>query len=387
MSHTTFASFRARFPLLARRVYVNSCSQGALSLDVEEANQRFVETWHRDGSPWDAWVAEVERLRDVVAAAIGASPDEVAIAPSASVAVSALASALDFSGPRRKVVVGSFEFPTMGHVWLAQARRGADILWVDGDGARLPVSEYVAAIDDRTLVVPATHVCYRNGYRIDVPALTAACHAHGAYVLLDDYQRTGTAPLDVHALGVDFLVTGALKYLLGAAGIAFLYVRRDLIDRFEPAVTGWFGRVDPFAFRPDVLDWSPTSRRFEAGTPSVPSAYMARAGIELLASLGWEAIDNRIDELTARLLQGLHQGGFACLTPDVRAERGPLTVVHSTDPAALLERLSARGIVASTRGQGLRIALHAYNTEEDVDVVLDALDEERALLVQAPAAV
>ncbi len=131
-------------------------------------------------------------------------------------------------------------------------------------------------------------MCFRNGYRLDVAALAALCRERGAYLMLDDYQRTGTAPLDVHALGVDFLVTGALKYLLGPAGLAFLYVRRDLIERLEPLSTGWFGRVNPFAFSLDPLDWAASARRFETGTPPVPtclrgggrtrSAEHARAG-------------------------------------------------------------------------------------------------------------
>ena len=182
-------------------------------------------------------------------------------------------------------------------------------------------------------------MCFRNGYRLDVAALAALCRERGAYLMLDDYQRTGTAPLDVHALGVDFLVTGALKYLLGPAGIAFLYVRRDLIERLEPLSTGWFGRVDPFAFSLDPLDWAASARRFEAGTPPVPNAYAAAAGLDLLNALGPAAIDAQIRRLTARMIGGARSRGFAVATPDDPEQRGALVVVrcrrrrHARPPA------------------------------------------------------
>src|SRR6185295_3820440 len=228
------------------------------------------------GSPWAHWVGEIERLRARFAASIGADTDEIAVMPSASAGINAVASALDFTGPRAQVVVGDFEFPTMAQIWLAQERRGATIRRATPPAAApdtLPLASYEAAIDERTLIVPATHVCFRNGHRTDIAGLARLAHQRGAYVLLDDYQRTGSGPIDVHALGVDFMVTGCLKYLIAAAGIGFLYVRRDLIERFEPTITGWFGRVNPFAFRIDALDWSATATRFESGTPPVPNAY------------------------------------------------------------------------------------------------------------------
>ena len=301
----TLDAFRARFPILAKRVYVNSCSQGALSLDVEAALAAFTESWHAAGSPWDRWVGEVERLRARFAALIGADPDEIAVMPSASTAIAAVATALSFETSRRKVVLGDFEFPTMAHVWQAQQPRGAEVVWArghpsatvraPGTGGRdetLPIDAYAEHIDHRTLIVPATHVCFRNGYRLDIPALVALCRAHGAYVMLDDYQCTGTAPLDVRGLGVDFMVTGALKYLLGPSGIAFLYVRRGLIDTLTPLATGWFGRIDPFTFSLAPLDWSADARRFEAGTPPIPNAFAAAAGLDLLQSIGLATVDS-----------------------------------------------------------------------------------------------
>ncbi len=386
MPRLQLSEFRARFPVLARRIYVNNCSQGALSTDVAEAIGAFLHSWDEHGSPWDAWVDQVRVLRETFARSIGADADEVAVMPSASAGIDVIASALDFTGERRRVVMGEFEFPTMAQVWLAQERRGAEIGWARARGDELPTQAYGAEVDDRTLLVPATHVCFRNGYRLDVAHLTALCHERGAYVFLDDYQRSGSGALDVHALGVDFMVTGCLKYLLGPSGVAFLYVRRGLIDRLEPTVTGWFGRMNPFEFRIDRLDWAATASRFEAGTPPIPNVYGALAGLRLLERVGYDAVEQQIASLVERFRDGAAAAGYAVATPADPLRRGPLVVVRSVDAQALVGRLAARGIVGSARGNGLRISFHGYNTTQDVDAVLEALEAERDLLERAPAA-
>jgi selenocysteine lyase/cysteine desulfurase len=314
---------------------------------------------------------------------------------SASAGINAVASALEFGGrsssshggsaSRSQVVLGEFEFPTMAQIWLAQQRRGAAIRWVRAEGDRLEVAAYERAIDERTLIVPATHVCFRNGHRTDIAALTEVAHAHGALVFVDDYQRTGSAPIDVHALGVDFLVTGCLKYLIAAAGIAFLYVRRDLIERLQPTLTGWFGRVDPFAFRIDEIDWPAAATRFESGTPPVVNACLAIAALDLLDRIGYATIGEHVARLVERFRSAAEAAGFVVRTPPERERRGPLAVVQCTDAPALVTRLAERGIIASSRGSGLRVSFHAYNDEGDVDAVLAALEAEAALLERREA--
>lgn len=380
MSRLSPDQFRSRFPIFTHRIYVNSCSQGALSTDVEAAVQDWVRSWHEGGSPWELWVQKVEQLRTAFATSIGADRDEIAVVPSASAGINSVASALDFTGPRRKVVMGEFEFPTMAHAWLAQKRRGAVISWARASGDVLPVQAYETVVDEQTLIVPATHVCFRNGHRTDIAALTRLCRARGAYLLLDDYQRTGSAPIDVHELGVDFMVTGCLKYLLAAPGIAFLYVRRGLIDSLEPTITGWFGRVNPFEFRIDALDWPSSATRFESGTPPVPSAYAALGALELLDRVGYETIGQQIERLVERYRSAAEDAGFVVRTPAIPESRGPLVVVQSLDAPQLVSRLATRGIVASCRGNGLRVSFHAYNNEADVDFVVSALRDEAVLL-------
>ena len=352
-------------------------------MDVDAAMRRFLDSWNAEGSSWEAWVGEVERLRATFATLIGADADEVAVLPSASVGINAIASSMAFDGLRSRVVMGKFEFPTMAQVWLAQRPRGAEVTWVDAVNGMLPTESYARTVDERTLIVPATHVCFRNGHKTDIAALAALCRHHGAYLFLDDYQCTGTGPIDVRALGVDLMVTGTVKYLLGPSGVAFLYVRRELVERLVPTMTGWFGRVNPFAFSIDRLDWSPSARRFESGTPMIPNVYGAQAGIELLDAVGLKTIERTVAELTAGLIAWASNAGVTVATPTDPTRRGPLVVLRSVDAPALVSRLAARGIIASCRDDGVRISFHGYNTQEDLDSVTAALEAESRMLRRA----
>ena len=274
-------ALRSRFPILSRKIYLNSCSQGALCDAVEDGFREYLASWHEHGSPWDIWVERYEAARVQFAQFIGATADEVAILPYASAGMNAVASALNF-GERNKVVMGEFEFPTMGHVWLAQRRRGAQVEFVSAVGNSIPTEHYARAIDRKTLIVPVTGVCFMNGYRSRVSEIVPLAHAGGALVMLDDYQDCGTRPVNVKETGVDFYVTGTLKYLLGPPGLALLYVRRELIENLQPTISGWFAQRNPFAFDVKTLDLSPSARRFEAGSPMVPNVYGAMRGIGLL---------------------------------------------------------------------------------------------------------
>ncbi len=162
---TELEAVRSRFPIFRNKIYLNSCSQGALSDAVEASLHEHIRTWHEDGSPWDKWMDHYEAARAAFARFINAKPEEVAILSCASAGISAIASALDFNGPRRKVVMGEFEFPTMGQIWLAQQSRGAEIRFIRAEGGRIPASSYANEIDEQTLIVPVTGVCFMNGAR------------------------------------------------------------------------------------------------------------------------------------------------------------------------------------------------------------------------------
>jgi selenocysteine lyase/cysteine desulfurase len=372
---------RHRFPVFERRVYINSCSQGALSDSVRAAYDRYLADWDEHGAPWEYWVGQLEAVRGSLARLVNADEDEVAVTTSVSAGVSALASGLRFGDGRDKVVVSDFEFPTIGQIWHAQERRGVRVEHVpaEADGT-IPLERFEAAIDEQTTLVAVTSVCFRNGGRLDVEAITRLAHERGALVLVDAYQAVGSMPIDVRAIGCDFLAAGVLKYLLGSAGLGFLYCRRELVQGIEPTATGWFADRDIFEM--DIHDYSPapTARRFEAGTPPIPPIYAGIAGIELMQEIGIAETEAHVRELNAILHDGLDELGARAVTPRAREQSGALVCVASTDVNALVAALAAEGIVTSSRDDNLRISAHCYNTAEDVRAVLDVLAANRQLL-------
>jgi selenocysteine lyase/cysteine desulfurase len=375
------ARVRHRFPVFEQRVYINSCSQGALSDSVRDAYGQYLDDWDEHGAPWEYWVGRLEAVREAVASLVNADKDEIAVTTSVSAGVSALASGLRFDEGRDTVVVSNFEFPTIGQIWHAQERRGVRVVHVpaEGDGT-IPLERFSEAIDERTALVATTHVCFRNGGRLDVEGIARIAHERGALVLVDAYQTVGSLSVDVRALGCDFLAAGVLKYLLGSAGLGFLYCRRELVETIEPTATGWFADRDIFEM--DIHDYSPapTARRFEAGTPPVPSTYAAIAGIELMQEIGIPETEAHVRELNALLRDGLDELGATVVTPAEPERSGALLCVRSTNVNALVAALAEEGIVTSSRDDNLRISAHCYNTAEDVEAVLTALTTNRSLL-------
>jgi selenocysteine lyase/cysteine desulfurase len=371
---------RHRFPIFRKRLYINSCSQGALSDSVRDAYSRYLEDWDERGAPWDYWVEKTEDARGAFARLVNADTEEVAVTTSLSAGVSAIATGLRYAR-RSKIVTTDWEFPTVGQIWHAQELRGARVVHVTdaGDGT-IPLERFEAAIDEETAVVSITHVCYRNGAMIDVEKVTRLAHERGALVLLDAYQSAGSLPLDVRALDVDFLAAGVLKYLLGSAGLAFLYAKRDVVERIWPTATGWFADRDVFEM--DHRDYSPAAdaRRFQSGTPPVPAIYAGIAGMELMEEIGIEETRDHVRELNSLLIDGLDDLRATLATPRRPKHRGALTCVRSKDAEALVAALGREGIVTSSRDGNLRISAHCYNSADDVLELLAALKRHHKLL-------
>jgi len=378
LDDNSILAIRSQFPVFERKVYLNSCSQGALSRRVEAAFGEYLQVWHEQGSPWDAWIEKYEEARWVFASFIGADPEEVALVASASAGVNSIASALGMRD-RRKVVLGEFEFPTMGHIWLSQASRGAQITFIDAENEQLTVEAYERVIDDRTLIVPLTHVCFRNGFRLPVKEIVRIAHDRGSLALLDDYQDCGSRPVNVKAMDLDFYVSGTLKYLLGPPGLAFLYVKKSLALSLVPSITGWFGQANPFAFNVKLLEPAPDARRFQAGTPGIPSVYGASEGVRLLQEIGPHNVASQVGTLAKALLQGAAELGIRSKTPADSV--GPLVVLQAKDSDALVKIFAESGIVVSNRRDGLRISFHVYNTLDDVRALLGLLEKNIGLLV------
>ena len=374
--------FRERFPVFDRLIFLNSCSKGALSLAVEDAYRRYLDSWKNEGSPWDEWVSALEKLRTRFARLVGASEDEIAVSFSASTAAATVLSALSFPGERNRILVPDFDFPTMVYNWLAQERRGAEIVRIRARGDRLDPEAYLDELDERVRLVTLAHVCFRNGFRQDVESIAASARARGAYAFVDDYQSTGTRPLDVKKMGCDFLVTGALKYLLGSSGLAFLYVRRELAEELEPLVTGWFGQERPFDFDIERATFHASARRFESGTPPVPNLYAGLAGLEVLGEIDPGEIQRHVEALASALIEGASARGFAVVTPREPESRGPLVVLSCRDAGRLVDELRKENIVVSARGSGLRVSFHYYNVPEDVEALFRVLDRHEGLVAR-----
>jgi selenocysteine lyase/cysteine desulfurase len=265
------------------------------------------------------------------------------------------------------------EFPGVAHVWLAQARRGAQVCRVTVRDDGIDPDDYNSLINERTALVSSCHGWYVNGFVQDVAGIAARARAVGALSFVDAYQTLGAVPVNVRDLGVDFLATGTLKFLMGVSGIAFLYVRPEIVESLHPTSTGWFGRSAPFAFDAQTLDWSPNASRFDAGTPAVVNAYIARAGMEIIDDVNPASIRAWHEVLARRLIDGGRARGLTLHGTDAVRQKTATTAFVVPDSHAVEAAMRARGVLPSARGEVIRLAPHFYTTLDDVDCALDTL--------------
>lgn len=375
-------SLRDRFPIFQTKTFINSCSKGALSTDVRAAYEDYLHDWESIGSPWELWVHKLEQTRAAFADLLHAENHEIAIATSTSQAVSALASAFDYSGGRNRILLSDFDFPGVAQVWHAQEKRGAQIVHLPASGHQIPLRHFEELIDDRTALVAFAHVCYRNGVKQDAQAIIDIAHKKGVPVLMDCYQSAGTLPIDVKKLKVDFLVGGTLKYLLGSIGTAFLYVRSDWVPQLTPTDSGWFAQDNIFAM--DIYHNVParSARRFESGTPNVPDLYATLAGLKIIAEVGIETIEKEVQALTGAIKEGAMRRGYALATPADADKHGPMIAIKGQRVDKLMKWLEEQeGVIISQRDGNLRISPHFYNEQSDVDRLFDVLAKYKHLLI------
>lgn len=364
---------RSRIPILRTHIPMNNCSQAPQCDATRLAAEAYLKSWNEAGMDWDAWIAETEAARAEFAAFVGADAEDVAIATSVSQATASVATGLDFSGPRNRVVASGGEFPTVGHVWLAQERFGAKVDWVPVRDGAIELADYEALVDERTAVVSACRGYYQTGFKQDVAAIAEIAHAKGALLYVDAYQTLGSEAFDAPSSGADFVASGNLKFLMGIPGIAFLWVRPGLSERLQPTITGWFGRENPFAFDATLLDWGSGARRLDTGTPPIMEAYVARAGMAWLREIGLDAIEAWTSHLGQRCVEGGLERGLSVMGPTDAAQRAPTTAFACEDSHGVEARVREQNIIASARGPAIRLAPHFYNTTDDVDQALDAL--------------
>lgn len=370
-------ALRDEFPAVRDTVFLGAHTLAPLSRPVRAAVDRFLDLWQTEASAELVWfdhvIPEMRRLEARYAELIGADPDEVVLTPSVSTGLSSVATGLGFEEDRDEILIARSEFPTDCHVWLAQERRGARVVWVEGERSA-DEAAYIQALSDRTVAVSASRVSYLDGSVLDAASLAGACRDAGAWCILDDYHGSGIVPLDVHEIGCDALVGGPLKYLLGGPGTAFLYVRRDRITELEPLITGWFSQADFFAFDNSRLDWPDTAQRFALGTPSPAAVFAAAAGLDLMLDIGPERIAQRIGVLTAYTIDRADQEGYPVRTPRDPERRGGMVAFAVEDSQAVLQTLLRQErVIVDERHGALRACPHIYSSEDDVDELFAAL--------------
>jgi kynureninase len=375
--HVNVEAWRAEFPILERKVYLNSCSLGALSHRAMARVAQFHEDWNTLGAAawYEIWMARLAETRAAVGRLLNASQDEIALTASVSVALTAVASAIDY-GQRPRVVVAELDFPTLAYQWMV--RPDVEVVRVrTDDRATIDPARFAAAVDERTAVLATSHVFFTTGAIQDLAKLARIAHENGALFVVDAYQSAGQVPIDVKAAGADLLITGPLKWLLGGPGLAYLYVRNELIPRLMPRIAGWFGAREQFRFDIGAFEFRDDARRFELGTPALPTVHAALGGHEIIEEVGIDAIRQRNRHLTERMIGRARSAGMVVRCAEDADARSAIVMIGHDDPAGAVGTLAARDIIVDWRPGFVRISPHFYNTDEEVDLVVDALAELR----------
>jgi kynureninase len=366
---TDLLAYRDRFPILSDCTYLINHSLAAMPAAAEARLLEYARMWRERGiRAWgEGWWEMPITVGDQIGRIIGAPPGSTVMHQNVTVAEEIVLSCFREPGARNGVVYEEANFPSVRYLY--QAKPYLEVSVVEDDAA------IVDAIDERTLLVPISHVLFKNGEIQDVEPIIRRAHEAGAYVVLDCYQSAGVLPFDVTALDVDFAVGGSVKWLCGGPGAGWLYVRPDLAERLEPTFVGWQGHARPFAFEPE-LEYAAGARRFLTGTPNVPALYAATAGYDVIEEVGVDRIRERSLALTELLIDRLDAAGFEVASPREPDRRGGTVLVRTPDDAAVHRELGERGIICDFRpGAGVRLGPHFYNSEAELEATVGTLTE------------
>jgi kynureninase len=362
-------AYRDRFPILQDCIYLINHSLAAMPARAEANLLEYARMWRERGiRAWgEGWWEMPITVGNQIGRIIGAPAGSTVMHQNVTIAEEIVLSCFRATPERRRIVYEEANFPSVRYLY--QAKPDFEVVTVHDDAA------IVDAIDERTLLVPISHVLFRNAEIQDVGLIVDRAHDAGAYVVLDCYQSAGVVPFDVTALDVDFAVGGSVKWLCGGPGAGWLYVRPDLAERLEPTFVGWQGHARPFAFEPE-LEYATGARRFLTGTPNVPALYAATAGYDVIEEVGVGRIRERSLALTQLLIDELDAAGFELGSPRERDRRGGTVLVRTPDDAAVHRELGERGIICDFRpGAGVRIGPHFYNTEAELRQTVGQLVE------------
>ncbi len=371
--------WRSEFPIVETCTYLVSHSLGAMPRKASHYLQEFADMWSSRGvRAWhEGWWEIGRETGNLLAPILGVAPDTISMHQNVTVAQGIVGSCFAYDGPRRKIVMSELEFPSNHYLFEGFRRYGAEIVYVPGaDAIRLDTERFLAAIDETTVLVPLSLVLFKSAFITDVRAVIDKAHEVGAHVVVDVYQAAGTVPMQLSEWGADFAVGGSVKWLCGGPGAGYLYVRPDLANALKPAFIGWAAHESPFEFATGAARLAAAPERFQSGTPNVPSLYSARAGYEIVAAIGVEAIRERSLQLTRRLMDAALAADFRLNTPAADHERGGSVIIDVPDGAAAADELIRRGVIVDHRpGAGIRMAPHFYNTEEEIDRAIGMLIE------------
>jgi len=370
--------YRPEFPILERTTYMISNSLGAMPRAVYDALKGYADTWATRGvRAWEeTWWMLASEVGDEIGALMNAPKGSVSTHQNVTTCQAIIASCLDFSGKRNKVVYTDLNFPSVMYFWEAQRASGARVNMVKtDDGIHVPTERLLDAIDENTLVVPISHVIFRSSYINDAKAIIEKAHRVGAYVVLDTFQSLGTVPVDIQALNADFATGGVLKWLCGGPGVAYLYVRPDLAPKLAPRFTGWHAHEQTFSFEPGPIRYTDSSYRFLNGTLHVPSLEAARPGVRIINEVGVEKIRTRSKQHTAKLIALADKHGWQVNTPRNPELRGGTVSIEMPDAPEVCRELLKRDILVDYRPKaGVRFSPHFYNTEEEIDTAITAVE-------------
>jgi len=371
--------YRPEFPILERTTYMISNSLGAMPRGVYDALKGYADTWATRGvRAWEeTWWMLAAEVGDEIGALMNAPKESVSTHQNVTTCQAIVASCLDFSGKRNKVVYTDLNFPSVMYFWEAQRASGARVHMVKtDDGIHVPTERLLDAIDENTMVVPVSHVIFRSSYINDAKAIIEKAHRVGAYVVLDTFQSLGTVPVDIQSLNADFATGGVLKWLCGGPGVGYLYVRPDLAPKLTPRLTGWHAHDQPFAFEPGPIRYTDSQYRFMNGTLHIPSLEAARPGVKIINEVGVDRIRAKSRRQTAKLIELADQHGWRVNSPRDPEKRGGTISIDMPDAPQVCRALLKRDILVDYRPKaGVRFSPHFYNTDEEIEVAINAVEE------------
>ena len=369
--------WREEFPILKVKTYLISNSLGAMPRSVYDRMHDYAEIWATKGvNAWEEeWWELSFKVGNIIAPLIGALPDEISMHPNISLIQAILISSFNFQTKRNKVVFSNLEFPSDMYVYekLAQNAGARIEIYNSNDGITFPTEKIIDAIDEKTLLVPISHILFRSAYVVDVKSIIEKAHSVGAIVILDAYHSVGTIKVDVNELGVDILIGGVLKWLCGGAGGAFLWTSPIVKNKLEPKITGWIAHKNPFAFE-DKMEYTDTAYRFMNGTPSIPALYAAQEGPKIVAKAGIDKIRRKSVHQTSLIIAEAQKEGYKINTPLDENVRGGTVTLNMPYAYEISKELIRRNILIDYReGAGIRLAPHFYNTDDEILFALDEL--------------